>query len=218
MGEPADVVTQGLTGLLLATLEILGVPRADIRPLEILDEDPLEVCPVVDVVVWEEFKPCPNMFPHADGEILNDEIVIIHPSGSVGKLEIFKPNAGVCLPGVLGDVIGRPKALWEWRSLDTPVKGPWPRALRAGTPVVWLTIVPGARFTAPLDGSARAHVACPHHRPVDVIIKPSLMSVADDAVRVLVRTEPLAYRRSVWSRCQVRPRRSYGLLCRAWWL
>ena len=88
----------------MVALEVPGVSRVDIRPLEISDEDPLEVRPVADVVVWEEFKPCPNMFPHADGEILNDEIVIIHPSGSVGEPEIFDPNTGVCLPGILGDV------------------------------------------------------------------------------------------------------------------
>ena len=88
----------------------------------------------MDAVVWEEFKPRPDMFPHA--EILNDEKVIIHPSGSVGQLEIFKPYFGVRLPGVLGDVGGRSKAPWERCSLDTPVKGPWSWALRAGTLVV----------------------------------------------------------------------------------
>ena len=66
----------------------------------------------MDAIVWEEFKPCPNIFPHADGEILNDEIVIIHPSGSAGELEIFEPNIGVCLSGVLGDVGGRLEALF----------------------------------------------------------------------------------------------------------
>ena len=74
----------------------------DICPLEISNEDPLEVRLVADAVVREEFKPCLNMFPHADGEILNDEIVIIHPSDSAGEPEIFEPNTGVCLPGVLG--------------------------------------------------------------------------------------------------------------------
>ena len=52
----------------------------NIRPLEISDEDPLEVLPVTDAVVWEEFEPRPIMFPYIDGEILNDEKVIIHPS------------------------------------------------------------------------------------------------------------------------------------------
>ena len=51
----------------------------------------------------------PEHVPHADGEILNDEKVIIHPSGSTGELEIFKPNTRVRLPGVLGDVGGRSK-------------------------------------------------------------------------------------------------------------
>ena len=45
---------------------------ANIHPLEIPDEDPLEVRPVADAVVQEEFKPCPNIFPHANGKILND--------------------------------------------------------------------------------------------------------------------------------------------------
>ena len=73
MGEPTDVIPQGLARLLLAALEVPGVSRANIRPLEISDEDPLEVCPVTDSVVREELKPCPNMFPHGNGKILNDE-------------------------------------------------------------------------------------------------------------------------------------------------
>ena len=67
----------------------------------------------MDAVVWEEFKPCLDMFPHADGEILNDEIVIVHSSSSTGEPEIFEPNTGVCLLGVLGDVGRRSEALWE---------------------------------------------------------------------------------------------------------
>ena len=133
--------------------------------------------------------------PHADGEILNDEMVIIHPSGSTGEPEIFEPNTGAHLPVVPGDVGGWSEALWERRSLDTPAKGPWSRALRAGTLVVWAAAMPRARFTAPLDGSARARVACPHRRPTDVIITPSPMPVAYDATSVLARTEPFAYQR-----------------------
>ena len=104
--------------------------------MEIPDKDPLEVRPVTDAVVWEEFKPRPNMFPHVDGEILNDEKVIIHPSGSASELKIFEQNTRVCLAGVLSDVGGRSEALWKRRSLDTPAKRPWSRALRVGAPVV----------------------------------------------------------------------------------
>ena len=56
----------------------------DIRPLEVPDEDPLEIRLVADAVMWEEFEPRSNMFPHINGEVLNDEVVIIHSSGSVG--------------------------------------------------------------------------------------------------------------------------------------
>ena len=84
-GEPMDVILQGLTRLLLVALEVPRIPRTNIGPLEIPDEDPLEVRPVADAVGREEFEPCPNMFPHADGEVLNDEVVIIHSSGSAGE-------------------------------------------------------------------------------------------------------------------------------------
>ena len=124
LGEPADEIPQGLAGLLLAAPEVPGVTRANIRPLEISDEDPLEVRLVADAVVREDFKPCLNMFPRVDGEILDDEIVIIHPSGSAGEPKIFEPNTGVYLPGVLGDVGGWSEALWERRSLDAMVEGP----------------------------------------------------------------------------------------------
>ena len=127
--KPTDVVLQGLAGLLLTSLEVPGVSRADVRPLEIPDEDPLEVRLVADAVVRKEFKPYPNMFPHADGKVLNDEIVIIHSSGPTGESEVFEPNAWVCLPSVFGDVGGRLETLWEWCSPDAPAEGPGPLGL-----------------------------------------------------------------------------------------
>ena len=51
MGEPMDVIPQGLARLLLAALEVPGVSRVDICPLEISDEDPLEVRPVADAIM-----------------------------------------------------------------------------------------------------------------------------------------------------------------------
>ena len=97
----------------------------DIHPLEVPDEDPLEVRPVADAVVREEFEPCLNMFPHADGEVLNDEVIIIHSFGSVGEPEVFEPYTRIRLPGIFGDVGRWSEALWEWRSLDASAKGPW---------------------------------------------------------------------------------------------
>ena len=78
----------------------------DIRPLKISDEDPLELRPVAAAVVQEEFKPRLNVFPHTDGEILNDEKVIIHPSGSVGEPKIFDQIPGFVSPVYLVMLVG----------------------------------------------------------------------------------------------------------------
>ena len=67
--------------------------------------------------------------PHADGEVLNDEVVIIHSSGSVSEPKVFEPNSVVCLPDILGDVSRRSETLRERRSLDAPTKGPWSQAI-----------------------------------------------------------------------------------------
>ena len=125
MREPADVIPQGLIGLLLAALEVPGVSKADIRPLEISDEDPLEVRPVADAVKLEEFEPCSDMFPHAYGEVLNDEVIIIQSPGSAGEPRVFKPYTGICVPGIFGDVGRWSKVLWERCSFDAPAKVPW---------------------------------------------------------------------------------------------
>ena len=70
--------------------------------------------------------------PHADGEILNDEVVIIHSSGSAGEPEVFEPYTGVHFPSVSGDVGGWLEALWERRSLDATTKGLCPGPTRLG--------------------------------------------------------------------------------------
>ena len=97
----------------------------DICPLEVSDEDPLQICPVADAVMWEEFDPFSNMFPHADGKVLNDEVVIIHPSGSVGESKVFEPYTGIRFPSVFGDIGGWSEVLWERHFLDATTKGPW---------------------------------------------------------------------------------------------
>ena len=147
-----DVIPQGLIGLLLAALEVRGIPRMDICPLEISVEDPLEIRPVTDAVGREEFEPCMNMLPHVDGEILNDEVVSIHSSDSGGEPEVFEPYTGVCFLGVSGDVGGWLEALWEHCSLDVTTKGLWPLAIWAGAPVIWSATMPRMHIPALFDG------------------------------------------------------------------
>ena len=97
--------------------------------MEISDKDPLEVHSVTDAIMWEEFKPCLNMFPHVDGEVLNDEVVIIYSSGSASELKVFEPYTGIRFLGVFGDDGRWSEALWEQRFLDVTAKGPWSRAI-----------------------------------------------------------------------------------------
>ena len=127
--------------------------------MEIPDEDPLEVHPVADVVVWKEFEPCSNMLPHANGKILNDEGVIIHSSGPTGEPEVFEPNAWVCLPSVFGDVGGWPKMLGNsaFRMHRPKARGPRPSGLGLWSfgqrlPLGCVSLVPSMvwpRFVAP---------------------------------------------------------------------
>ena len=77
----------------------------DIRPLEIPNEDPLEARLVADAVMREEFEPRSIMFPHIDGEVLNDEVVIIQSSGSAGEPEVFEPYTKICSPVYLAMLV-----------------------------------------------------------------------------------------------------------------
>ena len=114
------------------------------------------------------------MLHHIDGEILNDEVVIIHSSGSVGKPEVFEPYTEIRLSSILGDVGRRSEALWERRSLDVSAKGLGSRAIWARTPVIGSATMPRLRLTSPVDGLAGAHAAYSHRRLVDVIVIPGL--------------------------------------------
>ena len=169
----------------------------DIHPLEISNEDPLEIRPVVDAVGREEFELCSNMLPHTDGEVLDDEVVIIHSFGLAGELEVFEPYTGVHLPGVPGNVGGQSEALWEQHFLATVTKGPWPRAIWARAPVVRLASMPGVHVFALLDGQVSAHTACSRRHSMDVIIVSGMASIVDDATSVTVWPESFAHRWSV---------------------
>ena len=84
---------------------------------------------------------------------------IIHSIGSAGEPEVFEPYTRIRLPGIFGDVGRRSEALWERRSLDASAKGPWSRAIQAGTSVVWMVTMPGAR--SPLPSMVRPRPVSP---------------------------------------------------------
>ena len=57
----------------------------------------------------EEFKPCLNMFPHVDGEVLNDEVVIIRSTGSAGERKSLSQIPVFVSPVYLAMLVGGQK-------------------------------------------------------------------------------------------------------------
>ena len=103
-GEAPDVVAQGLTGLLLAALEVPRVARVHVHALKVADKDLAKVCPAADGVGGQEIQPGADVFSQAYGEILDDEAFIGRSSGSACKPVLLQPHAGVRIPSVLHDI------------------------------------------------------------------------------------------------------------------
>jgi hypothetical protein len=57
--------------------------------LEVPNEILFELCPTTNALEWQKFKPCSNMLPNIDRKVLDDEIVIIRPTGSADETEVF---------------------------------------------------------------------------------------------------------------------------------
>ena len=156
--------------------------------------------------------------PTQDREILNDEVIIIHSSGSAGEPKIFEPYTGVHFLSVSSDVGGWSEALWERRSLDATTKGPWPQAIRAGAQVVWTAASPGVGVPTLLNGQAKIHATFSRRHSIDVIIVLVMVSIIDDVVSIMVWPEMFVHRRSVWSERRVRLWCNHGLLPNTWQL
>jgi hypothetical protein len=60
LGESPDVIPEGLTWLLPATLQTPGVARPHVCALEVAGEDLLEIFPAIDCVSEQVVKPCPG--------------------------------------------------------------------------------------------------------------------------------------------------------------
>jgi hypothetical protein len=60
LGESPDVILEGLTWLLPATLQTPVVARPHICVLEVASEDLLEIFPTIDCVSEQVVKPCPG--------------------------------------------------------------------------------------------------------------------------------------------------------------
>jgi hypothetical protein len=101
--KPSDVISQGLPWLLAATSEIPGVPRAHVRALEISSESLDKVVLVGDLHGRQMLQPGPGGVGEEQGEVADDEVVVVRSSQLAGQPVVRKPQLRPCFPRVLGD-------------------------------------------------------------------------------------------------------------------
>ena len=99
---------------MLIGFEILGISRAHIGALIVPYKDVLEVCPCVDAICGEMPEPCSGAFCHVKWQVLDDEEIIVCPTYSIGKAEVFQPYGRVGVSRVLDDIRQRVEARREW--------------------------------------------------------------------------------------------------------
>ena len=77
-GEASDVPMEGLTGLLMAVLEVLWVPRAFVCALEVSHKDLLQIRPTLDCVGRQVFQLCSCRIGQEQWEVADNDDFIIH--------------------------------------------------------------------------------------------------------------------------------------------
>jgi hypothetical protein len=78
--EPSDVVPQGFPWLLAVASEIPGVPRAHVCALEVSGEGLDQIVPVGNLRMRQMFQPGSGGVGEEQGEVADDEVVIIRSS------------------------------------------------------------------------------------------------------------------------------------------
>jgi hypothetical protein len=90
--KPPDVLSQGFPCLLAATSEIPRVPRAHVRALEVSSEGFHQVVPVGDLRRRQMLQPGLGGVGVEQGEIADDEVVIVRSTQLAGQPIVRKPQ------------------------------------------------------------------------------------------------------------------------------
>jgi hypothetical protein len=121
--KPPDVFSQGFPWLLAAASEIRRVPRAHVRALEVSSESLNQLVPVGDLRGRQMLHPGPGGVGEEQGEVADDEVVIVRPSRMAGQPVVCKPELRPYFPRVLGDGSRGPEPSWERRPSYGPAEG-----------------------------------------------------------------------------------------------
>jgi hypothetical protein len=149
--ESPDVVPERLSRLLAAASEIPGVPRAHVRALEVVDEGLDQVVPVGDLPRRQVLQPGSSGIGEEQGEVADDEVVIVHSTQVAGQLVVREPQFQPRLPLVLcgssrGSEPGR-----ERRPSYGPAESLRTEWFGRGTPILPTVVA------SPTPGVASAH-------------------------------------------------------------
>ena len=118
LGEATDVVPQRLIGLLLAPSEIPRVPRMHVRALEVSHENLDQISLVMDLVGRKMFEPGACIVCEMQRKVANDDCVIIRATQLACQAVVVETEPRICLPRVLGECGGLPKAWGKQSSMD----------------------------------------------------------------------------------------------------
>jgi hypothetical protein len=128
LGDSVDVIPEGFTWFMSATLQILGVVGLHVCALEVTGEDLLEILPAINCVSLQVVQSGPSHVGQLNEEELDDEEVIICPTHPTCKAVVLQPNTRICLTIVFNDVIWCPERFWETRVTHIAYEclGLWP--------------------------------------------------------------------------------------------
>jgi hypothetical protein len=131
-GETPNVILEGFTLLLPATLQILRIARPHVCAIKVADEDLLDILPGVDRVSGHVIKPGPIHVDQLNGEELVDEEVIIPPTSLACEAIVLQEDAEIFLPSLSTMLFGAQKHLGKHalHMLHPNTLGPSPLGLR----------------------------------------------------------------------------------------
>jgi hypothetical protein len=139
--ESPDVVPERLSQLLAAASEIPGVPRAHVRALEVAIEGLDQVIPVGDLPWRQMLQPGPSGVGEEQGEVADDEVVIICSTQLAGQSVVHEPQFRPRLPRVLCDGSRGSEPGREQRSSYGPAESLRTGWFGRGTPILPAVIV-----------------------------------------------------------------------------
>jgi hypothetical protein len=104
LGEAANVLAESFTRFLPAVVKLPGVTWVHVRALEVVEEHATEVTPGVDAARWQVLDPNVHAVGEVEGEVLDDEKLILGSPCQAHHAIVLQPDARVSVPRVLGEV------------------------------------------------------------------------------------------------------------------